>query len=76
MRSGRSVESCPVPVVVAGGPRTETFMEALEQVRVVLSCGASGLTVGRNVWGPNVDARTAVSAYKHVVHDDCHPKRR
>ena len=68
------VESCPVPVVVAGGPRTETLMEALEQVRVVLSCGASGLTVGRNVWGPNVDARTAVSAYKHVVHDGLSPK--
>jgi len=49
-------------------------MEALEQVRVVLSCGASGLTVGRNVWGPNVDARTAVSAYKHVVHDGLSPK--
>lgn len=63
------VESCPVPVVVAGGPRTETFLEALEQVSVVLSCGAAGLTVGRNVWGPNVDAVTAVSAYKHVVHD-------
>lgn len=68
------VGSCPVPVVVAGGPRTETFMEALEQVRVVLSCGASGLTVGRNVWGPNVDAVTAVSAYKHVVHDGLSPK--
>jgi len=46
----RVVKACPVPVVAAGGPRKETAKEALEMVREVMEAGATGVTIGRNVW--------------------------
>ncbi|MET9262082.1 2-amino-3,7-dideoxy-D-threo-hept-6-ulosonate synthase [Amycolatopsis sp. NPDC004079] len=43
------VDTCPVPVVVAGGPVREG--EALTRhVEQVLSCGVAGLAIGRNVF--------------------------
>jgi fructose-bisphosphate aldolase/2-amino-3,7-dideoxy-D-threo-hept-6-ulosonate synthase len=45
------VKSCHVPVVAAGGPRKETAEEALEMVKEVMEAGATGVTIGRNVWG-------------------------
>ena len=68
------VESCPVPVVAAGGPRTETFEEALMQAEKVIGSGALGLTVGRNVWALDRNTFAAVSAYKLVVHDGIPPQ--
>jgi len=37
-------------VVMSGGPKTETREEFLEMVKDVLSAGAIGVAVGRNVW--------------------------
>ena len=37
-------------VVMSGGPKTETREEFLEVVRDVLSAGAIGVAVGRNIW--------------------------
>lgn len=37
-------------VVMSGGPKTETREEFLEVVREVLSVGAIGIAVGRNIW--------------------------
>lgn len=44
------VDSCPVPIAIAGGPRTETDSGALEVIRDALSVGAIGVTYGRNVF--------------------------
>jgi class I fructose-bisphosphate aldolase len=66
---GEIVASCPVPVVAAGGPRTSTFEEALRQAEDIIGTGASGLTVGRNVWAPGRNTIAAVAAYKMVVHE-------
>jgi len=44
------VEGCPVPVVMAGGPKCETEKEVLEFVHDGLSKGAVGVNLGRNVW--------------------------
>jgi DhnA family fructose-bisphosphate aldolase class Ia len=41
---------CPVPVLIAGGPRRETLDEALTEARAVLASGARGLVWGRNVY--------------------------
>jgi class I fructose-bisphosphate aldolase len=68
------IDSCPVPVVAAGGPRTETFEQALRQAEDIINSGASGLTVGRNVWAPDRNTFAAVTAYKLVVHDRVSPK--
>lgn len=39
-----------VPVLMSGGPKTKTDGEFLGQVEEVLSAGAVGVAVGRNVW--------------------------
>lgn len=44
------VESCPVPVLLLGGPRTESPEALLQSSREALSTGARGLVYGRNVW--------------------------
>jgi class I fructose-bisphosphate aldolase len=68
------IDACPVPIVAAGGPRTETFEQALVQAEAVIGCGASGLTVGRNVWARDRDTVAAITAYKLVVHDGIQPR--
>ena len=40
----------PVPVVAAGGPKCETLEEAAAMMSAIARTGASGATVGRNVW--------------------------
>lgn len=44
------VEGCPVPVVMAGGPKCETEREVFEFVHDGLQRGAIGINLGRNVW--------------------------
>ena len=44
------VESCPVPVLLLGGPKTESPGALLQSSREALSTGARGLVYGRNVW--------------------------
>ena len=44
------VKGCPVPVVIAGGPKCETEKEVFEFVHDGLQKGAIGVNLGRNVW--------------------------
>ncbi|HIH70298.1 2-amino-3,7-dideoxy-D-threo-hept-6-ulosonate synthase [Methermicoccus shengliensis] len=44
------VEGCPVPVVMAGGPKTETDEQFLRMVEGAMQAGARGVAVGRNVF--------------------------
>ena len=41
---------CPVPVVIAGGPKCETEKEVFEFVYDGMNKGAIGVNLGRNVW--------------------------
>ncbi len=44
------VEGCPVPVVIAGGPKCETEREVFDFVWDGIQRGAIGVNLGRNVW--------------------------
>jgi 3-hydroxy-5-phosphonooxypentane-2,4-dione thiolase len=44
------VHGCPVPVVIAGGPKCETESEVFEFVYDGMQKGAIGINLGRNVW--------------------------
>ena len=61
------VEGCPVPVVMAGGPKCETEREVLEFVHDGIRRGAVGINLGRNVWqSPNpVPIAKALNAIIH-----------
>ena len=62
------VDSCPIPVVAAGGPKAGTLQDALAMAVEVIASGARGMTVGRNIWGfPEITR--SVEAFKSVIHD-------
>ena len=44
------VEGCPVPVVIAGGPKVGSDKELLEMVEGAMQAGARGVAIGRNVF--------------------------
>ncbi|MFE0020341.1 class I fructose-bisphosphate aldolase family protein [Amycolatopsis sp. NPDC059021] len=44
------VETCPIPVVVAGGARTETETDLYTSIEAIMRSGAAGVAVGRNVF--------------------------
>lgn len=62
---------CPIPVIVAGGPRLHTAGEVLSYVDEVVHAGAAGLAMGRNIFqAPEPGARTAEIARRlHQEHD-------
>ncbi len=66
------VATSPVPVVAAGGPKMETLEDALEMMRGVISSGARGATIGRNIWGSS-DPKAALLAFKSVIHGESEP---
>src|SRR5919107_96225 len=43
-------DNCPVPVLIAGGPRMETAEETLQVVSDATQAGAAGVVFGRNIW--------------------------
>jgi fructose-bisphosphate aldolase/2-amino-3,7-dideoxy-D-threo-hept-6-ulosonate synthase len=46
----RVVDSCPIPVIIAGGPKMETSQQVLKMVYDSLSVGCRGISIGRNVF--------------------------
>ena len=60
------VESAPVPVVAAGGPKAKNLRQALMAMSEVVQAGGRGATIGRNVWGVSKTAE-ALRAFKAVI---------
>ncbi|MDP3804286.1 MAG: 3-hydroxy-5-phosphonooxypentane-2,4-dione thiolase, partial [Candidatus Omnitrophota bacterium] len=44
------VKGCPIPVVIAGGPKLKTELDALKLAHRAIQEGASGVDMGRNIW--------------------------
>lgn len=64
---------CPVPVVMAGGPKCETEREVMEFVYDGLQNGAVGLNLGRNVW-QNPSPVAMMRALRAIIHDGYTPQ--
>lgn len=61
------VESCPIPVVIAGGPKCKSLQEVLQTTSDSMKAGAAGLSIGRNVF--QCDSPTQiVKALSAIVH--------
>src|SRR3989338_8978900 len=67
------VNSCPVPVVIAGGPKTETELEVLEFVYDGMQKGAIGVNLGRNIW-QNAHPVPMIKAIRAVIHENASAK--
>lgn len=65
----KAVESCPVPIIVASGPKSGDPEEVLSIVRDVLDAGAKGVIMGRNVWGYK-NPTSLVEAISRMIHED------
>jgi fructose-bisphosphate aldolase/2-amino-3,7-dideoxy-D-threo-hept-6-ulosonate synthase len=61
------VDSCPVPVVVAGGAKKDTVVEVLEMIEDAIACGACGIALGRNIWQSS-DPQRMVESIVEIVH--------
>ena len=61
-------EGCPVPVVLAGGPKTENDLEVLEFVYKGMQEGAIGVNLGRNIW-QNSRPRGMARALQAIIHE-------
>lgn len=61
------VHGCPIPVVIAGGPKVETMQELLQMVHDSLEAGGAGLSIGRNTFQHENPTRM-VQALIAIVH--------
>jgi putative autoinducer-2 (AI-2) aldolase len=64
----RVTNGCPVPVVVAGGPKCETEREVFEFVHDGMQKGAIGLNLGRNVWQHDHPV-AMMKALRAIIHE-------
>jgi putative autoinducer-2 (AI-2) aldolase len=67
------VEGCPVPVVIAGGPKTETQREVFDFVYDGVQKGAIGVNLGRNIWQTEHPV-AAIRAIRAIIHDNYTPE--
>ena len=65
---------CPVPVVMAGGPKCETEVEVMEFVYDGIQKGAVGVNLGRNVWQSPQPVAMA-KALKAIIHENADVKQ-
>ena len=61
------VECCPVPVVIAGGPKTKSAKDTLQMTVDAVDAGAAGLSIGRNVF-QHEEPSAMVKALSAIVH--------
>jgi 3-hydroxy-5-phosphonooxypentane-2,4-dione thiolase len=68
------VAGCPVPVVIAGGPKCETALEVLEFVYDGMQNGAVGVNLGRNVWQHKYPVPMAKALWA-IIHEKANVKQ-
>jgi len=61
------VNGCPVPVVIAGGPKMESDEDIFKMVEGALQAGAAGLSIGRNAFQHPAPDKI-VKALSKIVH--------
>jgi len=67
------VEGCPVPLLIAGGPKMDTELDALRTAYEAIQAGAVGVVMGRNIW-QNDNAVAMIKAIRAVIHEDATPE--
>jgi 3-hydroxy-5-phosphonooxypentane-2,4-dione thiolase len=62
------VESCPIPIIIAGGKKTSE-RDALQLTFDAINDGASGVDMGRNIWQSDHPV-AMIKAIKSIVHEN------
>ena len=68
------IQGCPVPIVIAGGPKVETEREVLQFVYDGVQKGAIGVNLGRNIW-QNEHPVAMIRAIRAIIHEDATPEQ-
>jgi len=66
------VEGCPVPLVVAGGPKLATERDVFALAHRAIQQGAAGVDMGRNIW-QHESPIAMIRAIRQIVHHDASP---
>jgi 3-hydroxy-5-phosphonooxypentane-2,4-dione thiolase len=61
------VTACPVPVIIAGGPKLATELDVFNLTYDALQDGAAGVDMGRNIW-QNDHPVAMIKAVRAIVH--------
>jgi len=61
-------ESAVVPVLIAGGPKTQGYAEFFSMISKALDGGAAGVTMGRSVW-QDPSPRGVIAGLCHLAHE-------
>src|SRR3989304_6987121 len=67
------VNSCPVPVIIAGGPKLANELDALQLTYDALQAGAVGVDMGRNIWQSDYPM-SMIKAVRAIVHENASVK--
>ena len=67
------VEGCPVPVVIAGGPKVDSELEVFQFVYDGMQKGAIGVNLGRNIWQSEHPV-AAIRAIRAIIHENYTPR--
>jgi putative autoinducer-2 (AI-2) aldolase len=59
---------CPVPVVIAGGPRVKTERQVFEFIHDGMQKGAIGQNLGRNIW-QHKEPVAMIKALRAIIHE-------
>ncbi len=63
------VQSCCVPVVIAGGPKLDNKQDLIQMVHDSIQAGGAGLSIGRNIF-QDIDPTSLVQVLHQIVHED------
>ena len=61
------VSGCPVPIVIAGGPKTKSLEEFFQMVHDSVKVGGAGVSIGRNVF-QHENPELMTKAISSIVH--------
>lgn len=67
------VRGCPVPVVIAGGPKVDSELEVFSWIYDALQKGAIGVNLGRNIWQHDYPV-AMIKAIRSIIHENANPK--
>lgn len=67
------VRGCPVPVVMAGGPKVGSELEVFEFVYDGIQKGSIGVNLGRNIWQSDYPV-AMIRAIRAIIHENATPK--
>ena len=64
--------SCPVPIVIAGGPKLETELDVFNMTYDAIQKGAVGVDMGRNIWQHEYPI-AMIKSIRGIVHENLKP---